>query len=189
MHAHDSSLVAYQHDERLPKIRRAFFRVFPRHAHGVSKHIVSSRFRARASGSRASVPLTIMPVPGAEIRLQRGERVWLNSDADQSRARVAVEPTAHATLGGLYAGWRSSPVGPRRAHAAPTAIVAARRNAQCAAGVTSTAAADNNIWMNRVAHLHRRQIDRRLCLQRLRLIHAAQNLVTEARPCDRSSAR
>ncbi|CAD6532543.1 DUF2917 domain-containing protein [Paraburkholderia metrosideri] len=86
----DSSLVAYQHDERLPKIV-VHFSVMP----GVTlTWCIEADSTLAVQGARIwltriSSPYDHWLVPGAEIRLQRGERVWLSTDADQV-ARVSL---------------------------------------------------------------------------------------------------
>ena len=113
----DSSLVAYQQDERLPKIV-VHFSVMPgvTLTWRVEADSTLAVQGARIWLTRISSPYDHWLAPGDEFRLHRGERVWLSTD-DDGRARVADEQTRCDGVAWTLAG-EARGGGARCAHAA-----------------------------------------------------------------------
>ncbi|OAJ53018.1 hypothetical protein A6V36_11640 [Paraburkholderia ginsengiterrae] len=115
----DSSLVAYQQDESLPKVV-VHFSVMPG---------ATLTWRVEADSTltvqgerlwltRISSPYDYWLAPGGTFRLQRGERVWLSTDGERA-ARVSLT-CALPTKGGVFRRWlgklvwlRMGPLAPR----------------------------------------------------------------------------
>ncbi|CAE6719507.1 hypothetical protein R69658_04650 [Paraburkholderia aspalathi] len=95
----DSSLSAYQPDERLPKVVVHFSVV--RGATltwRVDADSTLSVQGARLWLTRVSSPYDHWLEPGNEFRLQRGERVWLSTDSERT-ARVSLSCALPARRG------------------------------------------------------------------------------------------
>jgi hypothetical protein len=115
----DSSLVAHQHDERQPKIV-VHFSVMP--GATLTWRIEANSTLAvqgeRIWLTRISSPYDHWLAPGADIRLQRGERVWLSTDGAHA-ARVSLAsalPVRRGWIGrwvGRLAGPGLGPPSPR----------------------------------------------------------------------------
>jgi hypothetical protein len=115
----DSSLVPYQHDERQPKIV-VHFSVMPGATltWRVEAHSTLAVQGERIWLTRISSPYDHWLAPGAEIRLQRGERVWLSTDGFHA-ARISLTSTLPERRGwiarclGRLAGLGLGPPSPR----------------------------------------------------------------------------
>jgi hypothetical protein len=95
----DSSQAQYQQDERLPKVV-LHFPVMP--AATLTWRIEADSTLAvqgaRVWLTRVSSPDDHWLAPGAEFRLQRGERVWISTDGEQA-ARVSLSSALPARRG------------------------------------------------------------------------------------------
>ena len=103
----DSSLVAYRQDEHLPKVV-LHFSVMPGATLSwrVEADSTLAVQGARVWLTRVSSPYDHWLAPGAEFRLQRGERVWLSTDGEHA-ARVSLSSALPARRGmlGRWLGW------------------------------------------------------------------------------------
>jgi hypothetical protein len=106
----DSSFVAYQAEqteERLPTIV-VHVAVMPGATLSWRIHANSTLTvrGARLWLTRISSPYDHWLTPGAEIRLQRGERVWLSTDGDEpARVSLTSPLPARRGLSGRWFGW------------------------------------------------------------------------------------
>lgn len=103
----DSSFVAHQTDERLPAIV-VHVAVMPGATLSWRIHANSTLAvrGARVWLTRVHSPYDYWLTPGAEIRLQRGERVWLSTDGREP-AHVSLTSTlpVRRGLSGRWFGW------------------------------------------------------------------------------------
>jgi hypothetical protein len=103
----DSSLDAYQQDERLPKVV-LHFSVMP--GATLTWRVEADSTLAvqgeRVWLTRVSSPYDHWLAPGVEFQLQRGERVWLSTDGERA-ARVSFSSALPVRRGmlGRWLGW------------------------------------------------------------------------------------
>ena len=100
----DSSLAARQQDERLPRVV-VHFPVMPGATltWRVEANCTLAVQGARVWLTRISLPYDHWLRPGDELRLQRGERVWISTDGEAT-ARVALTSALPASRG-IVARW------------------------------------------------------------------------------------
>jgi hypothetical protein len=95
----DSSLAAYRHDERLPRVV-VLFSVVPGATltWRIDADSTLTVQGARVWLTRISSPYDYWLAPSDEIRLHRGERVWISTDGDRA-ARVSLSSALPARRG------------------------------------------------------------------------------------------